>query len=136
MKTGLLTADVLLAHHPPAPNCPDRPPQILTEIARGWFSTTAPPPLPRTYEGLMSLRFDKLENSHGKKLVAKVLALLTAARNGLSIQNLVELVSGSDGAAARTRWHLFVPTPFFLSSTRLFAARRPFRVCMRPLTPG
>lgn len=66
--------------------------RLACEWASRWRSWDEPGPLPVDVHGLINLWLETLEDRHGAALVAASLGLLAASREGLSEQELVELL--------------------------------------------
>ena len=69
--------------------------KLAFESARHWRSETPVPELPSEVEGLLSTLFDRLghETEHGSVLVDRTLGYLSAARHGLTEDELVDVLS-------------------------------------------
>ena len=77
-----------------------------------WKSYDEPDHLPASVVGLIHLIFDHLESLHGPLLVSKVMGCLAASKHGLSVANLIDLVSCDDEVLGKTgqagailQWH-------------------------------
>jgi hypothetical protein len=68
---------------------------LAASRAATWTSTAgdAPEFLPPTVEGMIHALFDRLEHDHGVTFVQRALGYLTAARFGLSLQELEDVLS-------------------------------------------
>jgi hypothetical protein len=69
--------------------------RLATQEARSWPSWAAPVALPSDVPGLIDVLFDRLarEENHGAALVEHALGLLAASRDGLTEDELLDLLS-------------------------------------------
>lgn len=79
--------------------------RLAMETARGWKSYTPPPDLPADVCGMISDLLNRLstESAHGPALVERSLSYLAAARNGLSEDELLDLLSSDTEVQADFR---------------------------------
>lgn len=71
---------------------------LAFEEVRSWRSFDAPPELPPTLSGLLDRFFTRLERDedHGRVVVSHALGLIDAARNGLSEQEMLDLLAADN----------------------------------------
>ena len=69
--------------------------RLVYEDTRTWtsFDSTETIMFANNLHGLVSDHFKRLENQHGSKLVSRALAYLTASRNGLSDNEMMDILS-------------------------------------------
>jgi WD40 repeat protein len=79
--------------------------KLAFETAREWPSFFEPAPLPADVPGLIGALFDRLseDQNHGGWMVSRSLGLLAAARNGLTEDEILDLLSRDAGVMASFR---------------------------------
>lgn len=70
--------------------------KLLFDHVAGWRSYEEATELPPSVEGFIHLIFDDLEKKHGTPLVKKLMQFILASKNGLTGENILDLVSADD----------------------------------------
>lgn len=79
--------------------------KLATEEAKKWVSSDRPDPLPREIGEMVSALFDRLacDSEHGAVMVKHSMGYLAAARNGLSEEEMLEILSLDEAVASDLR---------------------------------
>ena len=82
--------------------------RLLLDVASQWHSYDRAERLPRSVNAMVEDLFERLEVGFGQPLTSRALGLLAASKGGLSQQNLLDLISASDGVRSMfccpSRW--------------------------------
>ena len=72
--------------------------RLICDRVAQWPSTYVPSQLPITVQGMINRAYEELESMHGQKLVAGFLSLLCASKDGLSSENIGDILSADEDA--------------------------------------
>ena len=72
--------------------------RLLCDRISKWSSDHKPEALPNTVQGMIDYAYEELEKELGEKIVAGFLSLLVASRDGLTSENIADILSADEDA--------------------------------------
>eukprot|EP00210_Caulerpa_lentillifera_P004983 g4757.t1 len=70
--------------------------RLIFDRVSKWSSDHIPLPLPSTVQGMIEMTYKQLEREHGRKLVQGFLTLLGSSQDGLSAENIADILSADE----------------------------------------